>query len=101
MTIECDTEADIRANMQAGDAPFDLSCAGAWVLRGLEPLERRLQELARPDTKELSIDASAVTAMDTSGAWLLHRTVHTLQESGCSVQLSGLRPEFDALLRLV
>ena len=101
MTIECDTEADIRAHTKTGDTAFDLSCAGAWVLRGLEPLERRLQELARPDTKELSIDASAVTAMDTSGAWLLHRTVHTLQESGCSVQLSGLRPEFDALLRLV
>jgi phospholipid/cholesterol/gamma-HCH transport system permease protein len=101
MTIECNTEADIRANTKTGDTAFDLSCVGAWVLRGLEPLEHRLQELAQPEARALSIDASAVTAMDTSGAWLLHRTVHSLQESGCSVQLSGLRPEFEALLRLV
>jgi phospholipid/cholesterol/gamma-HCH transport system permease protein len=39
--------------------------------------------------------------MDTSGAWLLHRTVCDLNRAGRSVQLRGLRPEFDALLQLI
>jgi phospholipid/cholesterol/gamma-HCH transport system permease protein len=43
----------------------------------------------------------AVTAMDTSGAWLLHRTVRALEARGRAVRVQGLRPEFDALLRLV
>jgi phospholipid/cholesterol/gamma-HCH transport system permease protein len=47
------------------------------------------------------IDASAVTAMDTSGAWLLHRTMRALEQHGRSVRLRGLRPEFEALLQLI
>jgi len=39
--------------------------------------------------------------MDTSGAWLLHRTMRALERDGRSVQLRGLRPEFEALLRLI
>ena len=71
------------------------------MLRGVEPLERRLQSLDWPGSAELLIDASAVTAMDTSGAWMLHRTMHALRESGRPVQVQGLRPEFEALLQLI
>ena len=39
--------------------------------------------------------------MDTSGAWLLHRTMRSLKQRGRSVQLRGLRPEFEALLQLI
>ena len=39
--------------------------------------------------------------MDTSGAWLLHRTMRALERDGRSVRLRGLRPEFEALLRLI
>ena len=94
-------EPDSRAEVQRGTTPFDLRCAGAWVLRGIQPLEQTLAKLDWPDKGELSIDASAVTAMDTSGAWMLHRTMRALQQRGLSVQLRGLRPEFDALLQLI
>ncbi|HTO46117.1 MAG TPA: MlaE family lipid ABC transporter permease subunit, partial [Burkholderiales bacterium] len=47
------------------------------------------------------VDASAICALDTSGAWLLHRTVRALRERGREVRVEGLRPEFDALLQLV
>ncbi len=95
------TESDIRADISPGNAPLELRCAGAWVLRGIEPLEDRLAGLHWPDNGELSIDASAVTAMDTSGAWMLHRTIRALRERGRTVQLRGLRPEFAALLELI
>ena len=96
-----DTEPDTRADVQPGSTPFELRCAGSWVLRGIEQLEARLARLPAPGDGELTIDASAVTAMDTSGAWLLHRTMRDLQEQGHGVQVRGLRPEFDALLRLI
>jgi phospholipid/cholesterol/gamma-HCH transport system permease protein len=101
MTVEHYTEPDTRADIQPGNTPFDVRCAGAWVLRGIEQLEPKLARLPWPDAGELSLDASAVTAMDTSGAWLLHRTMRTLQKQGHGVQLRGLRPEFDALLQLI
>ncbi|HVB48527.1 MAG TPA: ABC transporter permease, partial [Burkholderiales bacterium] len=78
-----------------------MRCAGAWVLRGIAGLEQRLEALQWPRAGELMIDASAVTAMDTSGAWLLHRTMRALQGRGRAVQLRGLRPGFDAVLQLV
>lgn len=74
---------------------------GAWVLRAIPRLERRLDAQSLPGEGELVIDASAVTAMDTSGAWLLHRTVRALEARGRTVRVHGLLPEFDALLRLV
>ena len=89
------------AQLQVGVAPPALRCAGAWILRGLSELESRLARLSWPEPGEITIDASAVSAMDTSGAWLLHRTLRSLKQRGHSVRLNGLRPEFAALLQLI
>jgi phospholipid/cholesterol/gamma-HCH transport system permease protein len=85
--------------IQAGAS--DLRCSGDWVLRAAAGLESRLQALAVPAARELAIDAGAISAMDTCGAWLLHRTMRALEAGGRSVRLQGLRPEFRALLDLV
>ena len=42
-----------------------------------------------------------LAALDTSGAWLLQRTIRQLESNGHNVMLTGLRPEFDALLQLI
>ena len=84
-----------------GAASCRLRCAGAWVLREAPGLERRLDALAVPAGRDLVVDASAVSAMDTAGAWLLHRTVRALEAEGRRPQLQGLRPEFASLLELV
>jgi phospholipid/cholesterol/gamma-HCH transport system permease protein len=67
----------------------------------LAPLENRIEVLAFSLGDEVLIDASALTALDTSGAWLLHRMVASLQERGRKIRIEGLRPEFEALLRLI
>jgi phospholipid/cholesterol/gamma-HCH transport system permease protein len=67
----------------------------------LAPLEKRIEALALLSGDEVLIDASAVSALDTSGAWLLSRTALALQKRGSKVRIEGLRPEFEALLRLV
>jgi phospholipid/cholesterol/gamma-HCH transport system permease protein len=94
-------DAAAAADMRPGPSPSQARCTGAWVLSALTQLERRLAAQSLPGEGELVIDAAAVTAMDTSGAWLLHRTIRALEASGRAVRLQGLRPEFDALFRLV
>jgi len=101
MTATHHSAPDCAADIRSGDSPHELRCAGAWVLRTIAQLEPRLANLAPIAGGEMVVDASAVSAMDTSGAWLLHRTLRALGQRSGSVQLRGLRPEFDALLQLV
>lgn len=76
-------------------------CAGAWTIHGIGGVERMLEDVQWPDTGELVIEASSIALLDTSGAWLLHRTVRELEAGGRRVRVEGLRHEFDALLQLV
>ena len=75
-------------------------CTGAWTVHGLAQLEHQLDALSWPDG-ELVVDGSAMSALDTSGAWLLHRTIRALEQGGHKIGLQGLRPEFSSLLRLI
>jgi len=101
MTTSPPAPSHDAADIRPGTAPAELRCSGAWVLHALAALERRVAALPRPAERELRIDASAVSAMDTSGAWLLHRTMRALEARGASVRLEGLRPEFETLLKLI
>ena len=94
-------DSDIDADLQPGASPSRARCVGAWVLRAITQLDRRLAARPLAGDGDLLIDATAVTAMDTSGAWLLHRAIRALEARGRVVRVEGLRPEFDALFRLV
>jgi phospholipid/cholesterol/gamma-HCH transport system permease protein len=78
-----------------------VDCTGDWTVSCIGTLEHRLSGLVWPEGVRVAIDASGVTAMDTAGAWLLQRTLHELESEGREVALSGLRPEHEALLRMV
>ena len=79
----------------------DVRCSGAWTLQGIATLEQRLKGLAWPGEGDLLFDSSAVSALDTAGAWLLHRTVRALEQRGRNVRINALRPEFSTLLQLI
>jgi len=93
------------ADIAPGANTHELRCSGEWLLRSAAQIEVRidicLKAMDLPDGGEMLIDAQAVTALDTSGAWLLHRTRRDLELAGYTVRLTGLRPEFEALLRLI
>lgn len=80
---------------------INVRCAGGWTVQGITRLERQLDVVAWPGAGELVIDGSAISALDTAGAWLLHRTMRELEKRGRNVSIKGFQPEFSALLQLV
>lgn len=91
----------IEMNTSSNSATVTVRCVGAWIAQGIAQLEQRLESLSWPGEGSLLIDGSGISALDTSGAWLLHRTVSALEQRGRNVSINGLRPEFSTLLQLV
>ncbi|MGE5103538.1 MAG: MlaE family lipid ABC transporter permease subunit [Betaproteobacteria bacterium] len=85
-----------------GDATTcHVRCTGAFTLPGIVELDRRVEKLAWPSAGEVIFDMAAVSALDTSGAWLLHRTTLALKGRGLDTSIESLRPEAEALMRLI
>ncbi len=91
----------IEMNASSQPASVIVRCVGAWVVKEIAQLEKQLEAISWPETENLPIDASEISALDTSGAWLLHRAISELEQHGRSVTINGLRPEFSNLLQLV
>ena len=91
----------IREDADATAQAVRVSCSGAWTVRGIAALEPLLRGMAWPDAAEIEIDGSAISALDTAGAWLLHRTAGEIERQGRRARVCGLRPAFDTLLQLV
>ncbi|MCC7325525.1 MAG: MlaE family lipid ABC transporter permease subunit [Burkholderiales bacterium] len=78
-----------------------MHCAGAWNVHALAELERRLEAVDWPTQGEIVVDGSALSTLDTSGAWLLQRTLRDLGAGGRRVSVRGLRPEHAAVMKLI
>ncbi|PKO31831.1 MAG: hypothetical protein CVU34_16725 [Betaproteobacteria bacterium HGW-Betaproteobacteria-7] len=85
----------------AWNAQQQLQLAGSWTARGLGRIDRQLDALAQPAGAPLVIDASEIEAVDTAGAWVIHKLLQRLGSEAAGVELRALRPEFDHLLSLV
>lgn len=101
MTDEQIAQLVIEPEPASATAAVEVRCAGAWTVQGIARLERRLEVLSWPGEGDLAIDGSAISALDTAGAWLLRRTMRALEQRGRNVRMNGLRPEFSALLQLI
>jgi phospholipid/cholesterol/gamma-HCH transport system permease protein len=89
-----------------GDADVEVTargvrCVGDWTVGRIAKLDDRLERGDWLGGAGLSLDGSAVGAMDTAGAWLLRRILEALERDGGRVSLHGLRPEHAALLEMV
>ncbi len=100
MTIENLVRPTIAIEPAPRGAAVEVRCTGAWTLHGLAELEPQLEVFAWPEGA-LVVDGSAISALDTSGAWLLYRTMRALEKDGRKVGLHGLRPAFGSLLELI
>jgi phospholipid/cholesterol/gamma-HCH transport system permease protein len=75
-------------------------CQGSWTTADIATLEHLLLQIRWP-SGDMTFDCSALAALDTSGAYLLLKTVRILKQQNRKITLSGLKPEFTALLQLV
>ena len=76
-----------------------LRCQGDWSLSHLPSLERQIRSLAIEERSRIACDCGGIGTMDTGGAWVLWRTLNHLEQKGCRVALSGLSPDFHALMQ--
>ena len=76
-------------------------CAGNWTVTDIHALEQQIPSVQWPEQAMLTFDMQAVQRMDTSGAWLLARTVRDLEAQGKQVSLQGLSSGAQSLLDLV
>ena len=90
-----------RAAWISFDPPATLRCGGAWTLSHLADLEHQIAALPRGGGGGLACDLGAIDTMDTSGAWLLRRTLNRFEQSGCRTELNGLSDDFAVLLQTV
>lgn len=103
MTITTTQVAQLEfdSDTTAGSTSIKVRCAGAWTVQSVAAVELRLTTLALSAFRELNFDFTLTTALDTAGAWLLHRTIQALEQRGKIVQINGLKPEFSTLLKLI
>jgi phospholipid/cholesterol/gamma-HCH transport system permease protein len=85
----------------ATDGVIKVRCSGIWTVHGIGHLEQQLKGAVWPAGADMEIDSSAISALDTSGGWLLHKTARTLEQQGSKVRIIGLRPEFSSLMELI
>jgi phospholipid/cholesterol/gamma-HCH transport system permease protein len=94
-------QLEIETDTAAVPTSVTVRCAGAWTVQGIAPVEQRLAALSFTDAGKVVLDMSAISTLDTAGAWLLQRTIRVLEQRGAKVRISGLRSEFNTLLQLI
>jgi phospholipid/cholesterol/gamma-HCH transport system permease protein len=78
-----------------------LICSNLWTVSGIGPLRTLLDELRLPQDDVVSINGSAITAMDTAGAWLMLQIRERLETAGRQVVLDAFRPEHGRLVQYI
>jgi phospholipid/cholesterol/gamma-HCH transport system permease protein len=99
MSLQNSAALEVDADFQF--AHDTVRCVGSWTVNRIARLERRLDHTTWPASAEVVFDGSAITAMDTAGAWLLRRALRNLERSGQRVSLQGLRAEHEALFAMI
>ena len=101
MTADQIAQLVIQTDATSASEIARLHCTGAWTVQGIAQLEQQLKDMTWPVAVDLEIDSSAISSLDTSGAWLLRTMVSTLEQQGHNVRIAGLRTEFSSLLDLI
>lgn len=81
--------------------PDGLWLSGHWTASGVQHIERLLEEVPVTTT---AIDGRGIDALDTAGAWMLHRLLLRLRAGAAATDgpsIRGLSPAFTRLLDLV
>lgn len=78
-----------------------LICSNSWTLSAVGVLRTVLDNQPLPTAATVSINGSAITAMDTAGAWLMLQLRERLEAAGSQVVLEGFQPEQRRLIEYI
>jgi len=78
-----------------------LALAGSWTAAGLGDIGGRLDALQAPAGTTLAADATAVTHLDSAGAWVLQALSRRLAAQAVVLNWHGLEPRFERLMKAV
>ncbi len=78
---------------------FELTAAGSWTAAHAEELEQATEALSTPGPaqRSVAVDVSALTGLDTYGAWLLERLLRRYGTQGARSELVGLPARYQGL----
>lgn len=89
----------VRAE-RAGDV-LRLTAGGAWTVFGVAAVDGALRRLTANRAGRIEIDAGDITALDTTGAWLLLRTRIQFTEAGAEVAAFRIPDHYRPLLAVI
>lgn len=78
-----------------------LKCAGEWDVYHLPLLKSLISKFSFPENVTISLDGSAITKMDTAGAWLINSIVGQINRQQSQTQLKGFAEKYDQLIALI
>src|SRR5579872_6975649 len=76
-----------------------LQAGGRWTIAESARLDQQLQELNAGASQALTIDASRIERLDSTGAWLLLRTARTLEAAGHRISSLDVPERYSALIK--
>lgn len=79
----------------------NLILAGGWTARGLGTIAAQLDTLQIAPNTAGHIDANGIDALDTAGAWVLHKLLTRLRTTGAEITLQGLKQDYARLMQVV
>lgn len=75
----------------AQSSPREIALSGAWTARCVGAIEAQLAAMRLATMQPLVADGSRIEALDTAGAWLLHRLLQSLRDQGNTISLRGMQ----------
>ena len=81
--------------------PQALALSGAWTALALGDIAGQLAAMSVPARTRLVADGAGIVALDTAGAWVMHKLLSRLRAQGADVVLDGLPADFTKLLEVV
>ena len=89
---------DARVSGQRMECRLD----GQWTTQSVASVDDELRTLeTQSDVKDIAIDLSGVSKMDTAGAWLVKRLATAQEARGATVKIEGASPSAETLLAAV
>jgi len=80
---------EARASARIEAEVLLVTLGGPWVTKHIGAKQARLAEIDGRGATRARIDVATLAALDTAGAWLIHRAAKRLTEQGLAVELQG------------